>query len=144
VGDSFSSLQLTDVLLPKKRYYMEKIEDMHMQKVGIYTAWLESEDYPKIIASSDLGICLHTSSSKLDLPMKVVGILYIHDISYAVYYVNLVNYVKSQILLKWRRFFLQFIQYMITYTYLYDMKWIILIYFKIIYHIISIEEEKTC
>jgi len=100
VGDSFSSLQLTDVLLPKKRYYMEKIEDMHMQKVGIYTAWLESEDYPKIIASSDLGICLHTSSSKLDLPMKVVGILYIHDISYAVYYVNLVNYVKSQILLK--------------------------------------------
>ena len=57
---------------PLKEHYQTIIAGKVLKHVEICTPWLESNDYPKLIGSSDLGICLHTSSSGLDLPMKVV------------------------------------------------------------------------
>lgn len=61
---------------PQKEYYLDKIKALNQEKkllnVLIRTAWLTPEDYALLLASSDLGISLHTSSSGVDLPMKVV------------------------------------------------------------------------
>jgi beta-1,4-mannosyltransferase len=61
---------------PQKEYYLDQIRKLKQEKkllnVDILTAWLTPEDYALLLASADLGVSLHTSSSGVDLPMKVV------------------------------------------------------------------------
>ncbi|NWU90779.1 ALG1 mannosyltransferase, partial [Upupa epops] len=57
---------------PLKDYYNRLINELHFKHIQICTPWLEAEDYPLLLGSADLGVCLHKSSSGLDLPMKVV------------------------------------------------------------------------
>ncbi|KAF3045009.1 mannosyltransferase [Didymella heteroderae] len=61
---------------PQKEHYLAKIRALNQEKkllnVVIQTAWLTSEDYATLLAAADLGVSLHTSSSGVDLPMKVV------------------------------------------------------------------------
>jgi len=59
---------------PQKAFYDQVFRERNAvwRKTNIRQAWLEVDDYPKVVGSCDLGICLHTSSSGFDLPMKVV------------------------------------------------------------------------
>ncbi|GBM71430.1 Chitobiosyldiphosphodolichol beta-mannosyltransferase [Araneus ventricosus] len=57
---------------PMKPYYEKIIEEKEFTRVEVITLWLKFEDYPTFLACADLGISLHSSSSGLDLPMKVV------------------------------------------------------------------------
>ena len=61
---------------PQKEYYLSRIQELRRQdaleQVTIYTDWLSFEDYALLLGAADLGVSLHTSSSGVDLPMKVV------------------------------------------------------------------------
>jgi len=57
---------------PQKAQYIEEIAQRNWSKVEVCTPWLDPADYPLLLGGADLGVCLHTSSSGLDLPMKVV------------------------------------------------------------------------
>jgi beta-1,4-mannosyltransferase len=61
---------------PQKEHYLSKIAQLNrenkLSNVIITTAWLSMPEYASLLGAADLGISLHTSSSGVDLPMKVV------------------------------------------------------------------------
>ncbi|EKM83670.1 hypothetical protein AGABI1DRAFT_51041 [Agaricus bisporus var. burnettii JB137-S8] len=59
---------------PLRSTYMQRINELQKtwKWVRCVSLWLEAKDYPILLGSADLGVSLHSSSSALDLPMKVV------------------------------------------------------------------------
>ncbi|KAF9478702.1 beta-1,4-mannosyltransferase [Pholiota conissans] len=59
---------------PLREKYMSEVKQLQMswKWVRCISLWLEAVDYPIMLGSANLGVCLHSSSSALDLPMKVV------------------------------------------------------------------------
>lgn len=55
-----------------KEFYERKIAALDLKYFTFYTEFLSFADYALLLGSADLGVSLHFSSSKLDLPMKVV------------------------------------------------------------------------
>lgn len=57
---------------PMKEAFFKKVGESNLKLFDVQSLWLESDDYPKLLGSAELGVCLHYSSSGFDLPMKVV------------------------------------------------------------------------
>ena len=61
---------------PQKADFITQIKELDtegkLEMVDIRTAWLSNDDYASLLGAADLGVSLHTSSSGVDLPMKVV------------------------------------------------------------------------
>lgn len=61
---------------PQQEYYKSRIRQLvhegKLENIIINTAFLPIADYARLLGSADLGVCLHKSSSGVDLPMKVV------------------------------------------------------------------------
>lgn len=55
-----------------RSHYEAKIKALDLQFFRIFTGFLSYADYALLLGAADVGVSLHFSSSKLDLPMKVV------------------------------------------------------------------------
>lgn len=58
----------------RRREFERRFAGLPARRVQLRTRWLEPEEYPRVVGSADLGLCLHRSSSGLDIPMKVADL----------------------------------------------------------------------
>jgi beta-1,4-mannosyltransferase len=54
-----------------KTDFERRLSRRNFKRLAVRTAWLEPNDYPVLVGMADAGLCLHQSSSGLDLPMKL-------------------------------------------------------------------------
>ena len=58
----------------RRTAFERRFAGLPARRVQLRTRWLEPEDYPRIVGAADLGLCLHRSSSGVDIPMKVADL----------------------------------------------------------------------
>lgn len=51
--------------------FERRVARRNLKRIAVRTTWLEPGDYPVLVGMADAGLCLHQSSSGLDLPMKL-------------------------------------------------------------------------
>jgi beta-1,4-mannosyltransferase len=54
-----------------KHVFEARLARRDLKRVAVRTTWLDPADYPVLLGMADAGLCLHQSSSGLDLPMKL-------------------------------------------------------------------------
>ena len=59
---------------PLRPTFEQRAARRNFKAISLKTVWLEPADYPTLIGMADLGLCLHQSSSGLDLPMKLADL----------------------------------------------------------------------
>ncbi|MQA30867.1 MAG: glycosyltransferase [Luteitalea sp.] len=58
----------------RRMQFERRFAGLPARRVQLRTRWLEPDDYPRVVGSADLGLCLHRSSSGLDIPMKIADL----------------------------------------------------------------------
>jgi beta-1,4-mannosyltransferase len=58
----------------RRMQFERRFAGLPARRVQLRARWLEPDDYPRIVGAADLGLCLHRSSSGLDIPMKVADL----------------------------------------------------------------------
>jgi beta-1,4-mannosyltransferase len=56
---------------PLRAAWEREVARLALSRVSVRTLWVESEDYPRLLAAADVGVSLHRSASGVDLPMKI-------------------------------------------------------------------------
>jgi beta-1,4-mannosyltransferase len=56
---------------PLRAEFEARLSRRNLKRLAVRTVWLEPADYPVLTGMADAGLCLHQSSSGLDLPMKL-------------------------------------------------------------------------
>jgi beta-1,4-mannosyltransferase len=59
---------------PLRATFEQRAARRNFKAITVKTAWLDPADYPTFVGMADLGLCLHQSSSGLDLPMKLADL----------------------------------------------------------------------
>jgi beta-1,4-mannosyltransferase len=58
----------------RRAEFERRFAGLPARRIKLRARWLEPEDYPRVVGSADLGLCLHRSSSGLDIPMKIADL----------------------------------------------------------------------
>src|SRR6202171_4115860 len=58
----------------RRAEFERRFAGLPARRIQLRARWLEPDDYPRVVGSADLGLCLHRSSSGLDIPMKVADL----------------------------------------------------------------------
>ena len=58
----------------RRAEFERRFAGLPARRVQLRARWLEPGEYPSVVGSADLGLCLHRSTSGLDIPMKVADL----------------------------------------------------------------------
>jgi beta-1,4-mannosyltransferase len=58
----------------RRAEFERRFAGLPARRIQLRARFLEPEDYPRVVGSADLGLCLHRSSSGFDIPMKIADL----------------------------------------------------------------------
>jgi beta-1,4-mannosyltransferase len=58
----------------RRAEFERRFAGLPARRIQLRARFLEPEDYPRVVGSADMGLCLHRSSSGLDIPMKIADL----------------------------------------------------------------------